>query len=124
MNIVVDTDVLTEVSRARHPEILERWSRLGDSEETILYSPVTSAELWCGVRRPEHATLIALFRAMKCAVADDVTGRWAGEFLRRYARSHGLKVADALIAAAAVQHHAALWTRNRKHFPMSEIEFY
>jgi predicted nucleic acid-binding protein len=31
---------------------------------------------------------------------------------------------DALIAASAVHNEAALWTRNRKHFPMKELEFF
>jgi predicted nucleic acid-binding protein len=35
-----------------------------------------------------------------------------------------MKIGDALIAAAAAQHRAALWTRNRKHFPMLEIDFF
>ena len=30
----------------------------------------------------------------------------------------------ALIAAGAVAHHALLWTRNRKHYPMKEVEFF
>jgi len=42
----------------------------------------------------------------------------AGEYLRRYNKSHNLKIADALIAASAVQNQADLWTRNRKHYPM------
>jgi hypothetical protein len=61
---------------------------------------------------------------MKCVPADETTGRFAGDFLRRYAGSHGMKIGDALIAAAAAQHRAALWTRNRKHFPMLEIDFF
>ena len=124
MNVLVDSDVLIEVSRARDTDLLERWSELGGSHHAILYSPVTSAELWWGVRQPEQPALIALFRTMKCVSADETTGRFAGDFLRRYAGSHGLKTGDALIAGAAVQHRAALWTRNRRHFPMHEIEFF
>lgn len=124
MNVLVDSDVLIEVSRARNADLLERWSQLSGSRHTILYSPVTSAELWWGVRQQKQPALIALLSMMRCVSADKETGRWAGDFLRRYAGSHGLKIGDALIAAAAAQHHAALWTRNRKHFPMHEIEFF
>ena len=52
---------------------------------------------------------------------DDI-GRRAGGYLRQFHRSHGLDIGDALIAAAAAVHGCALWTRNRKHYPMKDIE--
>ena len=39
----------------------------------------------------------------------------------RYAKSHNVEIGDALIAASAAQSNAALWTRNRKHYPMPEL---
>jgi predicted nucleic acid-binding protein len=59
-----------------------------------------------------------------CAGIDADVGRQAGLYLQRYHRSRGVEVADALIAAGAVAHHAQLWTRNRKHYPMKELDFY
>ena len=52
---------------------------------------------------------------------DDI-GRRAGGYLRQFRRSHGLDIGDALIAATAAVHGCALWTRNRKHYPMKDIE--
>jgi predicted nucleic acid-binding protein len=52
------------------------------------------------------------------------TGKLAGEYLRKFSRSHGLTTVDALIAAAAIRHYAALWTRNRERYPMQELSFY
>lgn len=124
MNVLVDSDILIDVSRARDVALLEKWTQLSGSRHTVLCSPVTLAELWWGVRQHEQPALIALFRGMKCVPADETTGRLAGEFLRRYAGNHGLKIGDALIAAAAAQHRATLWTRNRRHFPMPEIDFF
>jgi len=55
---------------------------------------------------------------------DYETGYIAGRYLKQYRKSHGLALGDALIAAAAVQNDAALWTRNRKHFPMKDLVLY
>jgi predicted nucleic acid-binding protein len=97
---------------------------LSTSDALILFSSVTAAELWSGARPTEHAALEALFEALVCVPADAVVGRRAGEYLRRYRKSHSVELGDALIAASAVTSGAMLWTRNRKHYPMGEVTFY
>lgn len=97
---------------------------LAESESVVLCSPVSAAELWTGARADEHDALTSLFRALRCVPIDYETGRQAGEYMARYRKSHGVQIGDALIAAAAVLNHAALWTRNRKHYPMKELTFY
>lgn len=124
MSVLADSDILIEVSRGRDHAIVSRWTELSESDDAILYSPVTAAELWAGARPREHEALINLFRVLLCAPVDGETGRRAGDYLRQYRKSHGVELGDALIAAAAVQSNAALWTRNRKHYPMKELLFY
>lgn len=124
MTVLVDSDILIEVSRGRDPEVLSRWAELAQSDSAILYSPVTAAELWAGARPREHDALTNLFRSLLCAPVDYETGRQAGDYLSQYRKSHGLELGDALIAAAALLNDAELWTRNRKHYPMKELSFY
>ena len=45
-------------------------------------------------------------------------------YLARYSRSHGVRIADALVAAAASVAGLRLWTLNRRHYPMSDLAFY
>jgi hypothetical protein len=45
MTVLVDSDVLIEVSRGKDQKILSRWTELSQSKISILYSPVTAAEL-------------------------------------------------------------------------------
>jgi hypothetical protein len=124
VTVLVDSDTVIEVCRERDGDILSRWRELGQSGRAILYSPVTAAELWAGVRPREHEALTNFFRTLLCAPIDYETGRQAGDYLRQYRKSHGLQISDALIAAAAVLSHAELWTRNHKHYPMKELTFY
>ncbi len=124
MTVLVDSDVLIEVSRGRDESILSKWADLSRSDALILFSPVNEAELWAGARPTEYDSLEALFGALACAPADAAVGRRAGDYLRRYRKSHSLELGDALIAATAVGRGAMLWTRNRKHYPMKELLFF
>jgi predicted nucleic acid-binding protein len=124
VTVLVDSDVLIEVTRKRDNEILSRWLELAASDEVVMYSPVTAAELWAGVLPREEKLLRDLFEALRCAPIEEAVGTRAGGYLRKYQRSHSVQMGDALIAASAVQNEAALWTRNRKHFPMKEVEFF
>lgn len=124
MTVLVDSDVLLEVSRERNREVLSQWTELAGSGDAILCSPVSSAELWAGALPREHEATARLFLSLLCVPIDYETGRQAGEYLRQFQRSHGLQMGDALIAAAAQLNRAVLWTRNRKHYPMKELKFF
>jgi predicted nucleic acid-binding protein len=124
VTVLVDSDVLIEVSRERNRDVLFKWTQLAESGGAILCSPVSSAELWAGALPREHEATTMLFRTLLCVPIDYETGRQAGNYLRQYQKSHGLQISDALIAAAALMNSAQLWTRNRKHYPMKELSFY
>ena len=124
MAVLIDSDILIEVTRARDAEILEKWRDLAGSDREVLCSPVTVAELWHGARPSEHPALEALFSALKIIPIDHEVGRRAGEFLNQYAKSHHVELGDALIAATARLPGVELWTRNRKHYPMRPMKFF
>ena len=124
MTVLVDSDILIEVSRGRDRGTVAQWTELGRSDAAILYSSVSVAELWAGARPSEHDILKNLFRALTCVDIDAEVGRQAGDYLRQYRKSHGVELGDALVAASAVSRSATLWTRNRKHYPMKELAFY
>ncbi len=123
-SILIDSDILIEVSRARDDLILSRWKKLSQSAVPLFCSPVTVAELWHGARPLEHAALSALFETIDCVPIDVITGQRAGNYLRQYSKSHHVELGDALIAATASIHKLDLWTRNRRHYPMKDITFY
>jgi predicted nucleic acid-binding protein len=124
VTVLVDSDILIEVSRGKDQDILARWTELSQSDSPILYSSVTAAELWAGARPSEYGALTKLFQTLLCVPIDNETGRHAGDYLRQYRKSHGVELGDALIASAALLNRAELWTRNRKHYPMENLSFY
>jgi predicted nucleic acid-binding protein len=92
------------------------------SGESLVISVITLTELMAGMRLGEEArteTLLALFTLME---VNEAIGRKAGDYLREFSLSRHLELGDALIAASASVAGAELITRNRKHYPMSDIQ--
>jgi predicted nucleic acid-binding protein len=124
LTVILDTDVAIEILRSRNETISSKWSALVASGSVVLYSPVIAAEVWAGALPHEHQLISIFFRPLICIPADYEIGKLAGELLRKFAKSHGLEIPDALIAATAIQNRAALWTRNRKHYPMPQLTIF
>ena len=72
--------------------------------ELVLYTPVTTAELWHGLRPGEDAAVREVLDTLICVPLNDEIGRRAGSYLRQFHRSRGLDIGNALIAAAAAVH--------------------
>lgn len=122
--ILIDSDILIGVARGRDALLLARWAELSGSDAALACSPVTVAEMWQGPRPREYTALQALFKALTCVPIGPEIGRRAGDYLRQFAKSHPVELADALIAPTASIHDLALWTRNRKHYPMKDCRFF
>jgi len=85
---------------------------------------VSWAEIHAGLRPGEEALTQAFLAQRAEVVIDADAGRRAGQYLARYAKSHGLEIADALIAAAATTSGLSLWTQNHRDYPMPDLRFY
>jgi predicted nucleic acid-binding protein len=53
---------------------------------------------------------------------EERVGRKAGAYRLHFGASHGVEIADALIAAAAHVHGLTRCTRNLRHYPMRDIK--
>ena len=92
MTILIDSDILIELTRAKDSAILGKWKELSESENILLCSPVSVAELWHGAVPREFEATTNLFRFLTCVPIDAATGRQAGDYLRQYFKSHGVKL--------------------------------
>ncbi|HEX8128843.1 MAG TPA: type II toxin-antitoxin system VapC family toxin [Pyrinomonadaceae bacterium] len=113
--LLIDTDVLIDYLRGR----AEAVSYLDSLTEPLLISAITVAELYAGVR--EGAERVALERFLSVfhvIPVDDAIAANGGLIRRDYGKSHGVGLADAIIASTAEFRKAELVTLNKKHFPM------
>src|SRR5947208_10167387 len=112
---LLDTDVSIDYLRGRS-EAARLIAELGDRP---IISCITVAELYSGVREgKEVSDLESFLRASVVAEVDEQIARLAGLYRRDFGRSHGVGLADAVIAATAAKWGAILVTLNAKHFPM------
>ena len=121
--VVYDSDVIIEILRGR-AEVLDHARRLERSGVPTYCTPIAWAEVYAGVRPGEEPLTEAFFEARGEIPFGASIGKRAGAYLARYSRSHGVEIADALVAAAAATSGLRLWTLNRKHYPMPELRFF
>ncbi len=82
-------------------------------------SVISVSELRAGQRgERDRRGIDALLAGSTLLDIDHAIAESAGDFLLRFQKSHGLDIADALIAATAEHHGLRLATLNLKHFPM------
>ena len=99
---MVDTDVLIDHLRGHQ--------KLDSSDGLLAYSVVTRCELFAGAHGDEQ--VMALLEGMIEIPVDGSIAEAAG-LIRRH---HGTRIADAMIAATAVDIGVPLMTRSRRHF--------
>jgi len=121
--VVYDSDVIIEILRGR-AEVIATAHALEASGVPTYCTPVSWAEVYAGIRGGEEPLTQAFFETRNELVLDARVGRRAGAYLARYARSHGVQVADALVAAAAAASGLRLWTLNTRHYPMPDLKFF
>ena len=117
-SILLDTDVLIDFLRGHGPAV----SFLESNADHIILSSIVVAELYAGVRGGEKdrertvlENLLSLFRVVP--VSRDIA-KLGGLYKRDYGRSHGVGIADAIVAATATLEDAEMKTLNVRHYPM------
>lgn len=121
--ILLDSDVVIEWLRGHEPFVTKIAQLLAEHSQ-LFWTPVSVAEIYSGVRKGEEARVANLFVLLEPVSISADIGKKAGEYLRSYAKSHGVEIADALVAACAFTENLGLWTLNRKHYPMKDLSFF
>ena len=112
---LIDTDVLIEYLRGsdQAADFLEQL------QGELLISAITVAELFSGARGSDELNALdQIVLAFEVVPVDERLARSGGQLRREYHASHGVGLADALIAASAAEREAGLVTFNRRHYPM------
>lgn len=121
MNILFDSDVLIAYLRGNE-KVAQEIENLAASNALLAITPITEAEIRRGLRSHERGKTQKALDGFHCLELNRKVGQVAGDYLRRYAATHGVETPDALIAAASYVYRFELCTFNWKHFPMTDIK--
>lgn len=116
--ILVDTDVLVDFLRGFETAV----SFVNVHSDRIILSSIVVAELYAGVRGGEGdkeqtalERFVSLFRIVP---VNGAIAKLGGLYKRDYSKSHGIGLADAVVAATVTLEDAELKTLNVRHYPM------
>ncbi|MFC1953259.1 PIN domain-containing protein [Chloroflexota bacterium] len=121
ISCILDTDIAIDFLRRREyaQKLLKSWA----GEGLMAMSTLTHLEIYQGMKTGEEGLTNAFLDGLISVAVDIPIARRAGIMLRGL-RSKGMTIgiADAIIAATALQFGAPLLTNNIEHYPFSDLK--
>ncbi len=114
--LIVDTDILIEISRNNTvvAELLNQYQKDGYQ---LCISIITKYEMIIGsLNKQDMRNTLRFLNTFTILPLNQQISEATEALLINYALSHGLKIADCLIASTAIYHSASLISRNQKDF--------
>jgi hypothetical protein len=112
---IVDTDILIDLARGDQ-DATACLLRL-EKSSSLAISAVTQMELLVGCRnKAELRNLEKFLQRYQLLPLTDLISDYAVTLLKRYFLSHNLLIADALIAATALEYNEPCITKNQRDF--------
>jgi len=121
MRAYIDADVLIWHLRGSR-QALDFLRGLRDAGEHELWTgAMQRAEIVFFMKREEEENTLLFLAQFKTAPVGQAVIDTAGTLYRRWHRSHGLDVNDAILAATAMQTGGQVFCLNEKHYPMPDL---
>ncbi|MBA3037535.1 MAG: type II toxin-antitoxin system VapC family toxin [Desulfobacterium sp.] len=112
--ILCDTNIIIEALK-NNSVVINTIEKIG--LERIAISVITVMELYFGaLHKAELKKIKRHLSSIRIFQIDEGISVAASELIERYAKSHGLQIPDALIAATSINRDLQLYTGNTKDF--------
>ena len=113
--LIFDTDILIDVLRGDVDAI--QYLQTQSRQAQVAISAVTQMELVVGCRNKNELQSLRIFlqRFLLLKITEAISDR-SVELLEQYRLSHGLLIADGLIAATALESNQPFVTKNQRDF--------
>lgn len=121
ISCLIDTDILIDFLRQREyaKQLLETQAVKGP----LAISVITHLEIYQGMKNREEAATSAFLDGLVTITVDVLIARQAGIMLGSLrAKGKTIGIADAIIAATALELGVPLFTNNVAHYPFANLE--
>lgn len=121
---LLDTSVIIDAlnGKRNRPFLLRQLLAEG---HLLACCPINVTEVYAGMRPKEEHHTQALLESLRYYPVTFAIARLAGLFKRDYSkRGKTLNIADATIAAIAIEYELSLITDNARDFPMKELQLH
>jgi predicted nucleic acid-binding protein len=113
--ILLDTDVLVDFFRGHVKAV----AFMNNYSDRVILSSIVVAELFAGAKgSAELVALEGFVSLFRVAPVNVEIAKAGGLYKSKFGKSHGVGLADAILAATAEAENAELKTLNTKHYPM------
>ena len=118
---LIDTDIAIDHFHG-HRAALDYFTQTLLDGEILAMSVISLTEILAGMRPGELERTEKLFNLFTIIDVDEEIARKAGDYLKKFRKTHHIELADALLASTAHVTGADLITRNVKHYPMGDLK--
>jgi len=119
--ILLDTDVIINILK-KDKKYIDKFLKLSDSY-IFYYNPIVLAEIYAGAFKKEISNIEQFFNRLENINICRYTGILAGKYANQYKKAYNnISLEDYLIAANSKINSCIIWTNNKKHYPMDDIE--
>jgi predicted nucleic acid-binding protein len=121
--ILLDTDIVINLLK-KEQKFVDKFLSLESSSAVFYCNPIIIAEIYAEAFKREMLSIDQFFDHLVHVDICRFTGIQAGQYANQYRKAYNkISLEDYLIAASAKINSLALWTNNRKHYPMEDIYF-
>ena len=121
--ILLDTDIVINLLK-KERRFVDKFLLLESNGAVFYCNPIVIAEVYAGAFKREMLSIDQFFGHLVHIDICRFTGIQAGRYANQYRKAYNkISLEDYLIAASARINSLALWTNNRKHYPMENILF-
>lgn len=121
---LLDTNILIDVLNGRKNRPVHLAELLSEGH-ILACCPINVTEVYAGMRANEESGTEALLRSLQYFPITFEAAQLAGVLKRDYSKKgKTLNIADATIAAVAIENNLSLITDNARDFPMRELQLY
>ena len=119
--ILLDTDVVINLLKKEN-EFVSKFLSLHSKGAKFYYNPIVIAEVYAGAFDKEFGMIESFFSRLSCIDICKYTGIQAGKYAKEYKRAYNkISLEDYIIASTCKVNTLKIWTNNKKHYPMKDI---